>query len=79
MTYAYVSSETCHETRAVRPGANVNTSGRESDGGEPISRHGDYVRWYNGKRATLGMIADQTVTGWQHRAARAVARLLDWD
>ena len=70
-TYAYVSTETCHQRDAVRPGATI---GRDEI---PVSRHGDYTAWPHGRRETLRRMADGD-TAYTREAARAVALALGW-
>lgn len=73
-TYAWVKSETCTIRGAVLPGSFV---GRNE---EPVSRHGDYIPWYYGKRETLAIIS-QPATGansYHRQCARLVAELRDW-
>jgi len=69
--YAYVTTETCHQRDAVRPGALI---GRDEI---PVSRHGDYAAWPHGQRETLRRMADGD-TVYQRGSARAVVLALGW-
>jgi hypothetical protein len=69
--YAYVTTETCRVRDAVRPGALI---GRDEI---PVSRHGDYTAWCDGKRETLRRMADGD-TAYGRKSARAVAILMGW-
>jgi len=71
--YAYVSSETCVNRHAYRPGEFHPRTG------EPIHKHGDFNRWPFGKRETLAMLKLQGAhNSYRRGAARLVAELLDW-
>jgi hypothetical protein len=72
MTYAYVTTETCRQRDAVRPGALI---GQRDE--TPVSRHGDYTAWRYGKRETLKLMVDG-YTAYTRASARAVAELLGW-
>jgi hypothetical protein len=71
MTYAYVTTETCRQRDAVRPGTLI---GRDEI---PVSQHGDYTAWPHGKRETLRRTADGD-TVYTRTSARAVADLFGW-
>jgi hypothetical protein len=71
MTYAYVTTETCRQRDAVRPGALI---GRDEI---PVSRHGDYTAWLHNKRETLRRITIAN-TAYARASARAVANLFGW-
>jgi hypothetical protein len=71
MTYAYVTTETCRQRDAVRPGALI---GRDEI---PVSRDGDYTAWPHGKRATLRLMTDGD-TAYRRESAQAVAITLGW-
>jgi hypothetical protein len=72
--YAYVKSETCTSRGAVRPGSFVGLNAT------PVSRHGNYKPWLDGKRETLAIIARGNARSGYYRleCARLVAELLDW-
>jgi len=70
-TYAYVTTETCHQRDAVRPGATI---GRDEI---PVSQDHDYTAWPHGKRETLRRMADGD-TAYKLGSARAVAELFGW-
>ena len=69
--YAYVTTETCRQRDAVRPGALI---GRDEI---PVSRDGDYTAWPHGKRATLRLMTDGH-TAYKRESAQAVAIALGW-
>jgi len=70
MTYAYVTTETCRHTVAVRRGTEID--------GRAVSRHGDYTAWPWNKTETLEMMRDMDAPIYRYRAAKAVAELLGW-
>ena len=73
--YAWVSSETCTNRRAVRCG---ERAGRND---ELVSRHGDYNPWLYSKRETLAIIASGCADArnyYRVQMARLVSELLDW-
>jgi hypothetical protein len=70
-TYAYVTTETCRQRDAVRPGTLI---GRDEI---PVSRDGDYTAWPHGKRETLRRMTHGD-TAYQRESAQAVAVTLGW-
>ena len=73
--YAWVKTETCTIRGAVLPGSRV---GRNE---EMVSRHGDYLPWLRGKRATLRIIREGCANAtnyYRYRCAVAVAELRGW-
>jgi hypothetical protein len=70
-TYAYVTTETCRQRDAVRPGALI---GRDEI---PVSQDHDYTAWPHGKRETLRRMTDGD-TAYQRGSARAVVLLMGW-
>jgi hypothetical protein len=70
--YAYVTTETCRQRDAVRPGALIGRCDQC-----PVSRHGDYTPWPHGKRETLRRMADGH-TAYERESAQAVAITLGW-
>ena len=69
--YAYVTTETCRQRDAVRPGALI---GRDEI---PVARDWDYAPWPHGKRETLRRMAISE-TFYDRASARAVADLFGW-
>ena len=68
--YGYVSNENCVSMRFAKPGGEIDK--------KPVARHGDFLPWTLGKRATLAIIADPKESGWRYKAACAVACRLGW-
>ncbi len=73
-TYAYVTTETCRNVSAEKPGAFI---GRDEI---PVSKHGDYTPWFHGKRETKAIITSYATPAnrWKREAAREVAALHGW-
>ena len=72
MIYAYVTSETCRNRNAVRPGTEID--------GRPVSKRGDYIPWPYGKRETLAIATGHGIwSSYMQQSAAAIARLLGWD
>ena len=72
--YAYFTSETCTRLNVVKPGSFIDNR----NGGEPVSRHGDYSPWTLGKRATFAVLQEPGGPTHHWRVAYAVARLMGW-